>query len=127
TSRRSSVARARLEKFAPAGVDARPLELPAQVTRADLDAAIARVDRDQSAFSDPSALTAYLESQRELLEPLASPPAGDDRVISDVVPKRAKLPPAVAALPEAKRAIYEKAGLSPQQIAKAVSSGLGPR
>lgn len=111
---RPSIARARLEKFAPEGLDAGALKLPEQVTHADLDAAITRIAGDQSAFSDPAALTDYLKSQQALLTegaPVASAPAEDDQVISDVVPRRKKpaLSPELAAVPELNRSLYAKA------------------
>ncbi|MBK7861822.1 MAG: hypothetical protein IPJ65_25035 [Archangiaceae bacterium] len=131
---RTSISRARLEKFAPPGVASQSLGLPEQVTRADLDQALARIERDRSAFSDPVALTDYLEGQRAMLAPAApvvSAPVEDDRVISDVVPQRqraAKAPPAgLEKIPAAQQAVYAKAGLDEPQMVRAHARGLGPR
>ncbi|MBK7863540.1 MAG: hypothetical protein IPJ65_34040 [Archangiaceae bacterium] len=134
----SSLARAtlstrRFQKFAPA--DTSSLELPAQLTRADLDALLARIERDQSRFDDPDALTAYVRAQRALLTdaPVASPGADDRVIVDDIVPKRAPVaapppePEPAVPLPEGYRAVYVRAGFDEGQMARAVKLNLDPR
>ncbi|MBK7864228.1 MAG: hypothetical protein IPJ65_37650 [Archangiaceae bacterium] len=135
-----TISRERLARFAPPGVDA--LELPEQVTGADLDAALARVATAQTGFSDPDALTQFLRTQQSALAAretaLASPPpAGETEVVSDVAPKRKSsaaakptaeaVSPELAAVPAAQRVVFTKAGLDGAQIVEAAALGVDPR
>jgi hypothetical protein len=130
-----TLSRARFEKFAPPGADTSALHLPDQLTRADLAAALSIVERDRSEFSDPTALIAYIQGQQaELARKEGARAAAlldTDRVITDVVPQRPKatpdLPPEIAAIPAAHRAVYAKAGLEPEEMVRAAALNIGPR
>ncbi|MBK7864230.1 MAG: hypothetical protein IPJ65_37660 [Archangiaceae bacterium] len=109
------------------------------MTRADLDAALALVERERSSFADPDGLTQYLSAQHAQLAAretaLASPPAdGETEVISDVAPKRKpskakveNLSPQLAAIPAARRTVYRKAGFDDAQMLAIAAFDVNPR
>ncbi|MBK7858487.1 MAG: hypothetical protein IPJ65_07660 [Archangiaceae bacterium] len=127
----STVSAERFARFAPNRADAERLGLEGgQVTVRDLEAAQARVETHGDEFADPSALLSYVQSQRALLAApataRAAPPATDDRVIVDDIvprPQRTKASVAVAATD---RAMLERLGLTPEEVARAEKLNVSP-